>query len=170
SDIVVDIRDSGLSLSTSFRGVRSSAVLPVPLEDRGLSLRSVAAARVGDPTALARGLVLLTIGSPHKYHPSRQLDFEKTVVRIVDALGDCTLIAVGPSPDDPLWQQLAARTKGRVVAVGLDPDLAPWHGAADLYIEGFPIGSYTALLEVALAGRAFVRKPHLAATSALAID
>jgi len=32
SDIVVDIRDSGLALSTSLRGARSSAVLPVPLE------------------------------------------------------------------------------------------------------------------------------------------
>jgi hypothetical protein len=119
---------------------------------------------------LARGLVLLTIGSPHKYQPSRQLDFLKAVVRIVDALDECTLIAVGPGPGDSLWHPLAERTGGRVVAVGLDPDLAPWHAAADLYLEGFPIGSYTALLEVALAGRAFVRKPHLAAPSVLPID
>jgi hypothetical protein len=94
----------------------------------------------------------------------------KAVVRIVDALDESTLIAVGPAPGDPLWHSLAERTGGRVVAVGLDADLAPWHSAADLYLEGFPIGSYTALLEVAVAGRAFVRKPHLAATSVLPID
>jgi hypothetical protein len=42
--------------------------------------------------------------------------------------------------------------------------------AADLYLEGFPVGSYTALLEVALAGRAIVRKPLLAPCNELPVD
>jgi hypothetical protein len=49
-------------------------------------------------------------------------------------------------------------------------DLRPWHAAADLYLEGFPVGSYTALLEAALAGRAFVRKPLLAPLDVLPVD
>jgi hypothetical protein len=172
ADLVVDIRDSGLALSTSLRGGRGSAVLPVPLEDRGPapSDRSVAAARLRDPSVLARNVVLLTIGSAHKYRPSADLDFAETIVRIVDAIPDSGLIAVGPRSDDALWQRLAERTGGRVVAVGPDADLAPWHAVADLYLEGFPIGSYTALLEVALAERAFVRKPLLAPPSVLPID
>jgi hypothetical protein len=172
ADLVVDIRDSGLALSTSLRGGRGSAVLPVPLEDRGPALRdrSVAAARLSDPSVLARSLLLFTIGSAHKYRPSANLDFPGTIVRIVEAISDCALIAVGPRSDDALWQQLAERTGGRVLAVGPDADLAAWHAAADLYLEGFPIGSYTALLEVALAERAFVRKPLLAPASVLPID
>ena len=98
------------------------------------------------------------------------LDFPETLARIVDALPECVVIAVGPEPSDPLWQALKARTGGRVRAVGSDADLAAWHGAADLYLEGFPVGSYTAMLEVALAGRAIVRKPLLAPTGELPVD
>jgi hypothetical protein len=123
-----------------------------------------------DPSVLARGLVLLTIGGPQKYQALPYLDFPRTIGRIVDAIDDCALIAVGASPDDAMWRQLAERTGGRIVAVGPDPDLAPWHAAADLYLEGFPVGSYTALLEVALAARAFVRKPYLMPLSVLPID
>jgi hypothetical protein len=172
ADLVVDIRDSGLALSTSLRGVRGSTVLPVPLEDRGPAPheRSGVAARLSDPSVLARGLLLLTIGSSHKYRPFANLDFPETIVRIVDAIPDSALIAVGPPADDPLWQRLADRTGGRVVAVGPDASLAAWHAAADLYLEGFPVGSYTALLEAALAERAFVRKPLLVPVSVLPID
>ena len=172
ADLVVDIRDSGLALSTSLRGVRKSVVLPVPLDDRGPAPhgRSIVAERLRNPSVLARNALLLTIGSTHKYRPSDRLDFPETIVRLVDAIPDCALIAVGPHPDDAVWRRLAERTGGRVVAVGPDADLAPWHAAADLYLEGFPIGSYTALLEVALAERAFVRKPHLAPVSVLPVD
>jgi hypothetical protein len=172
ADVVVDIRDSGRALSTSYRGARRSVVLPLPLEDRGPAPRtcSVAGQRLGDPTALERGLVLLTIGSPHKYRPAGRLDFAATSARILEAVPDSVLVAVGPDSSDPAWRQLGERTTGRVVAVGPDADLAPWHAAADLYLEGFPIGSYTALLEVALAERAFVRKPLLAPVSALPVD
>jgi hypothetical protein len=172
ADVIVDIRDSGLALSTSLRGARGSIVLPVPLDDRGPAPRGRAAVRerLRDPSVLACKLLLLTIGSAHKYRPSDKLDFAQTIVRLVDAIPDCALIAVGPHADQAVWQGLAERTGGRVVAVGPDADLAPWHAAADLYLEGFPIGSYTALLEVALAERAFVRKPLLAPKAVLPVD
>ena len=51
-----------------------------------------------------------------------------------------------------------------------DRTLGRWHSAADLYLEGFPIGSYTALLERQLAGRAVVRKPLLVPRSVLPVD
>ena len=172
ADTVIDIRDSGLALSRRFRGVRRSAVLPVPLEDHGVVApdRAKAAARLADPALLNAGLVLLTIGSGHKYRSVAGLDFPETLARIVDTVPDCVMIAVGPEPTDPLWQALKSRTGGRVRPVGLDADLAAWHAAADLYLEGFPVGSYTAMLEVALAGRAIVRKPLLAPPEELPVD
>jgi len=172
SDTIVDIRDSGLSLSTSLRGARGSAVLPVPLEDRGPAPhdRALLLSRLSDPSILSRGLILLTIGSSQKYRPHGQLDFGESIARIFEAVDDCALLAVGPSPTDPPWTQIAERTAGRAVAVGLDPDLAPWHAAADLYVESFPVGSYTALLEVGLAERAFVRKPWLVPPPVLMLD
>jgi hypothetical protein len=172
ADTVIDIRDSGLALSRRFRGVRRSAMLPVPLEDRGPAPidRTKAAARLADPALLDAGLVLLTIGSGYKYRQVAGLDFPETLARIVDALPECVALAVGPEPHDPLWQALKSQTGGRVRAVGPDADLAAWHAATDLYLEGFPVGSYTAMLEAALAGRAIVRKPLLAPPGELPVD
>ena len=170
ADIVVDIRDIGVALSRNLRATRGSALLPVPIVDRGAAPhdRSRAATRVR--TLGDRRFVLLTVASAHKYRPQTRLDFAATALRIIEALDDCILVAVGPSPEDPLWTELAERSADRIVAVGYDRDLAPWHAATDLYLESFPIGSYTALLEAGLAARAFVRKPHLAPPSVLPID
>lgn len=172
ADAVVEIRDSGRHLSQVYRAVHCSLDLPVPLDDRGPAPRdrSLAAARLHDPSLLGRDTVLLTIGSGQKYRAAPGLNLPSTLMQIMESLPNCALIAVGPDRDDPLWRDLNARSGGRIAAVGTDPDLAPWHAAADLYLEGFPVGTYTALLEVALAERAFVRKPWLAPPAHLPID
>jgi hypothetical protein len=172
ADAVIDFRDSGLALTGALRGARGSRMLPVPLDTRDALPfdRAPLAGRVGAPDALARRHVLLTIGRSAKYRDHPALDFAPAIERVVTTLGDCTLIAVGPAADDPRWQRLAERTSGRIVAVGEQAELAPWHAAADLYLEGFPIGSYIALLEAMQAGRAFVRKPWLAPPEVLPPD
>jgi hypothetical protein len=172
SDVVVDIRDSGAALTRDLRAARAGALLPVPLEDHGVPARDRAgvAALLPAGCTLGDGPVLLTIGGSRKYRKHPTLDFSAAAAEIVDKVNHSTLIAVGPRPDKPRWRRLAERTRGRVIAVGERADLAPWHAAADLYLESFPVGSYTALLEVGLAGRAFVRKPWLAPPDVLAID
>lgn len=172
ADMVVDIRDSGLALSRRYRNIQRSAVLPVPLEDRGIAPfdRSHAAQRIGDPSLRGAGLVLLTIGSGYKYRDAPGLDFSQALARIAEALPESRVVAVGPDATDALWTTLSTRTSGRVRSVGPDADLRAWHEATDLYLEGFPVGSYTAMLEVGLAGRAIVRKPLLAPMDELPVD
>jgi hypothetical protein len=172
ADVVVDIRDSGRALSQRFRGARRSTLLPIPLDDRGAAPpdRTLAARRLGDRTLSEAESVLLTIGSGYKYRSVEDLDFPQALERIVDELPRAIAIAVGPEPSDPVWQRMHSRSGGRIRAIGPDPDLAPWHAAADLYLEGFPIGSYTAMLEAALAQRPIVRKPLLAPPSELPVD
>ena len=60
---------------------------------------------------------------------------------------------------------MRADTAVRVARSASMPILRPWHAACRLYLEGFPVGSYTALLEAAQAERPFVRKPLLAPPS-----
>jgi hypothetical protein len=172
ADLVIDIRDSGLQLSRALRGVTRSALLPVPLPDPGRAPadRSAAQSRLADPAPLKSEIVLLTIGGSSKYTPFPGLSFGDVALAIVRAVPESTLMAVGPDPRSPFWRYLHATSGGRIIALGPDPDLAAWHAAADVYLEGFPRGSYTALLEVALAGRAFVRKPWLAPPEELPVD
>jgi hypothetical protein len=171
ADAVIDFRDSGAALTERLRAPRGMRRLPVPLDERAALPRDRAALAGRLPSrALDRRTLLLTIGRASKYQSLRALDFRATASRIVQALDDCTLVAVGPPADDPLWQALGRETDGRAVAVGEDANLAPWWSAADLYLEGFPIGSYTALLETVQAGRAVVRKPWLTSPDLLPVD
>jgi hypothetical protein len=171
-DLVVDIRTSGQHLTRKYRGAPESFELPVPLEDNGEAPhdRTSVAHRLRFGAGQGHGPLLLTIGRAEKYVPNSRLDFIDAAERILAHLPEARLVAVGPSEDDPRWQSLATRTKGRALAVGEDPALGPWHAAADVYLEGFPIGSYTALLETALAGRPVVRKPLLVPPDVLPVD
>ena len=172
ADCVVDFRDSGASLTKRWRAPRAVAHLPLPLDDHGIAVpdRQAAASLLDDARLRDRDLVMLTIGRGAKYRAEPLLDFPATATRILERSDDAALVGVGPAPDDPLWSALCAATGGRARGVGERVDLRPWLAAADLYLEGFPVGSYTALLEAALAQRAFVRKPLLAPVAVLPVD
>ena len=45
------------------------------------------------------------------------------------------------------------------MALGVQEDLSPFHAMADIYLEGFPFGSLTALLEAGLSGLPCVGAP-----------
>lgn len=171
-DLVLDIRTSGRYLTVNYRAVPGNTELPLPLDDPGAAPtdRSGVANRLRFGAGNSTGPLLLTVGRGEKYLPTARLDFLRAAEAILTQMPDARLVAVGPSADDPGWRRLTTATGGRALAIGEDQDLRPWHAAADLYIEGFPIGSYTALLEAALAGRAVVRKPHLVPPDVMPLD
>ena len=104
--------------------------------------------------------VLLTVGSAAKYKPMRGLNFVNTAVEIIRQCGNAQLIAVGPA-DEGEWKAARKAMGGRISAVGSQPDSTLFCQAADLYLEGFPAGSLTALLEAGEAGLPCVRAPQL---------
>jgi len=103
--------------------------------------------------------VLLTIGSAYKYDPVAGMNFFDTIRAILQEVSDAYLIAIGPQPDHPHWAALHHATAGRVMPLGEQPHLRPYHLAADVYVEGFPFGSFTAFLEAGLAGLPCVMAP-----------
>lgn len=152
-DAIINIRSSGEICCRRFRGHDLSFTLPVPLppptarqgDAIGGSLRGELGIPAGSP-------VFLTIGREFKYRAMKGMNFHEAATRLLTRLPNAWLLAVGPRPDDRQWAELAARTGGRAIAVGSQTNLAPYLAAADVYLEGFPFGSLTALLEAALAG------------------
>jgi hypothetical protein len=161
ADLVLNIRPSGEGLCEKHRGCDRLFRLPIPLPsitqnpritDAGDRLRS----SLGIPPAAT---VFLTIGAPHKYVPTQTLSFFEAARSILTNLNSAYLIAVGPSADEPRWSSLAHELDGRVIAVGIQKNLGPYFAASDIYLEGFPFGSLTALLEAAQASLAPVLAP-----------
>jgi len=160
ADLVLDIRKSGHGWTRGNRGTERAIILPLPLPQT-----DSAAPSAEEKRKLRRQLglpedrtLLLTVGSANKYNPIRDLDFVETAKEILRQCPSACLVAVGPE-NTGRWKDLSQATGGRVLPVGRQLDSRLYCRAADLYLEGFPAGSLTALLEAAELGLACVRAP-----------
>ena len=156
ADLVLNLRDSALDWSRTHRGIARNALLPIPVpRPRERETRAAARHALGLP---ADAIVLLTIGHAYKYRALPGLDFLEAAAAILRARPRAHLLAVGPR-EDAGWRALRDASSQRARALGPRHDLALFHAAADVYLEGFPIGSPTAFLEAGLRGLPCVRAP-----------
>ena len=149
ADIVINQREAGARLSTQRRFVTCNTVLPIPLAESppGVS-RCTARQTLGIPPD---HLMLLTVGRGDKYRPTQSQDFFRTVHKVLDRVQNTHLYVVGLSEVEAVRYQLNA-LHPRMHLRGPVQDPSMYQAAADLYLESFPFGSATALLEAARAG------------------
>ena len=159
ADSLINLRQSGKDVAEKWRGIDRHVYLPIPLP-----MPSKHVPHSGRSVRIELGIpeqapVFLTVGSHFKYLTIGEVNFIDTACRLLKKVPDAYLIAVGPTTDHPDWQTARGITGGRLMAVGPKHELAGYFAAADVYIEGFPFGSLTALLEAGLAGLSCVRAP-----------
>lgn len=189
SDLILNCRGSQLEAQWTrvHRGAVHQACVPIPLEVPPLTDLHAVPMTQDLGTRLARqraraawGLqtdqvVLLTVGSAFKYAPSTVGDFVHIFEQILHDAPHAVLLAVG-FQGDARWQRAAQATQGRIRTLGTLPQAAlrQLHSGCDLYVEGFPFGTTTALLEASAAGMPVVLAPMFCpppyGTDGLAID
>jgi hypothetical protein len=153
ADAIIDLRSSASSFSAERRFARCSAVLPIPLAEPALSLTRLQARRMlGIPSEQQ---MLLSVGRAVKFRPCGNHDFVGTAGQILERASQAHLYIVGASESD-MAPYLRAAPHERIHFVGVIADPAPYQVAADVFLESFPFGSNTALLEAALAGLSVV--------------
>ena len=96
--------------------------------------------------------VFLTIGTSYKYRPLAGFSFIDAAEQLLARVPDAHLIAVGPGDGASEWAGVRSTFAPRVHTVGVQQDVRPFVAAATVYLEGFPFGSLTALLEAVLGG------------------
>ncbi len=185
TDQVVNCRGSELEVfwSATYRGVGSErcTIVPIPLE--------VPPSREGKGTATVDGkirarqalgiasdaVVILTVGSRFKYLPIAGLDFTEVWKEILEAVPTAVLLAIG-FHGDQRWKDASAQVGNRMRTLGAMPhsQLLEVMDAADLYVEAFPFGTTTSLLEAGLKGLpvalAPAQSPPPYATDGIALD
>lgn len=168
ADLVLNCRGSQQEADWAerYRGARAHAPLPIPLEPpetaapddaRRQAQRQAARAELGLPQ---EAVVLLTVGASFKYFPTAQLDFVADLEQALKAQPDAHLVVAGATPDER-WIAASRRLDGRIHLLGTIPQqrLAVVRRAADFYVEGYPFGTTTALLEAGLDGLPAVLAP-----------
>lgn len=180
ADCIANCRGSDLEVEWTrrYRGAGDrSRIVPIPLvdvdpPDDAAQVRLEARRRLGLPDTAP---VLLSIGDTYKYAPFAHagLDFLATVRELLERAPDAWFLVVGVAAD-ARWAAAAEAVGGRLRVFGRQSDLKPFHLAADLYLEGFPFGSTTALLEAGLRGLAAVPAPAVSpppfGTDGIAVD
>jgi len=148
ADTVVNIRQSGLHVSKTRRFSRHNCLLPIPLSAPSETLtKEEARQKLGIPSDQQ---MLLSIGSAYKYQATETHDFFRTTARILSRYPKAHLYVIGVEKKQ--LANLHAFHQKQLHLLGRIEDVRPFYSAADLYLEGFPIGSQTAFLDAVAAG------------------
>lgn len=168
-DLLLNCRGSALEgyWAVNYRGISRYATLPIPLSDlhppnagesRGKERLNTARVKLGidDPAAI----VFLTVGASFKYLPAGQMDFVQTCEKLLAEVHTGIVLVAGFLGDER-WQAAAQRTGGRIRTLGRlsQDELELVRDATDIYMEGFPFGTTTSLLESGLRGIPVVLAP-----------
>ena len=160
SDRVIDIRESGQACTRSLRGCDRTQILPLLISDVGKAPQSLRASSRKELGFSDTDICILTIGSAYKYDPVGNLSFASAAEAILRGSSDTNILVVGPDKNtNEQWRRLCESTEGRVQTYGRQEDLTRFYAAADIYIEGFPFGSLTALLDARERGLPCVLAP-----------
>jgi hypothetical protein len=154
TDVCINLRAAASPHNVLRRSIQRNVVLPIPLDSRQpVSMtKSEARRALGMPPD---GIIILSVGREEKYYPCDSYDFTRTACKILDRLAAAHVYVVGPVRENIAKRSSQALRK-RLHFVGPQPNPYIYRIAADLYIESFPFGSQTALLEAALVGLAVV--------------
>lgn len=151
ADVVVPFRPFGERLGAR-RSVARQSLVPIPLAIRPPEIsRDEARRQLGLGTD---DVALLTIGARYKYEPTDSHDFFARMVSVLEASPRAQLYVVGITADELPASAAGLRDSARAHFVGVVADPALYQMAADIYLEGFPLGSQTALLESIAMGAA----------------
>lgn len=153
ADIFADLSSLGQKLTLEKRGAKLSSVLPVPLDINELKKRDKIESRKELKLPLDKKIIM-SVGTSFKYHPFGKFNFIETSLKILKQNKDAIFIVIGPDKNEKKWLEAYNKSQGRLNAIGIIPKekLNLYLNSADLYIESFPMGSATALLEVGILG------------------
>jgi glycosyltransferase involved in cell wall biosynthesis len=146
SDVVANLRESGMRLSQTRRGVepKRNLLLPTILESSNRVLsRLEAKKQLGIDE---NDVLLLSIARGVKYKTSDGSNFAAAHVELLKQYPQAILIVVGPG-DSEDWSAAVEQTQGRIRVLSETPQTTLFYQAADIYVDSYPFVSITSLLE-----------------------
>ena len=97
--------------------------------------------------------IIISAGSGFKYNPICNDNFIENVKKIIDE--DTYVYVIGVDKSDKMWLEAYNETNGHIIPLGyidFEKGYMDYIGSADLYLDSFPLGGYTALIDAVSLG------------------
>ncbi|MDI1232185.1 MAG: glycosyltransferase family 4 protein [Methylobacter sp.] len=149
ADIVINLRTAGSKHTAECRFIENNTVIPIPLAE---STKQMSRKQARQMLGIEEDqCMLLSVGRGEKYRPCGAYDFVATANKILDHQTIAHLYVVGETAAG-IGPYLNRKLHNRLHFMGSIENPSLYLMAADVYLESFPFGSNTALLEAALCG------------------
>ncbi|MFD2743238.1 MULTISPECIES: glycosyltransferase [Sphingobacterium] len=152
STILVQLRKPFLILDVERRQIEKSFYIPLPIVEAPLTAPTE---QDSFSTTQADEVVILCIGSEVKFEPNEKYNFYEECIRIVEKHKNVRIKLIGVSKEG---KYAIKHQHERIDYLGLldYEDLEKYRSSCDIYLEGFPMPSFTATLETV-----FFKKPAI---------
>lgn len=141
SDYVIEICEQGVHHSIKYRGIPENKVIfagiPITLPEKSKWISH------------KESKYIVSMASAYKFKPIENLSFQNFIDRILYTEPNVEYYAIGVSSSDEDWQILQSKYPSRVHLTGVlkKEDAHKLIQRATLYMDSFPLGSTTSLLE-----------------------
>lgn len=153
SDLVISMRTVAIDLNKSSRGIDRNYLLPILVNDIQEKPNDLEHSREIKRkfNVSENSKVILTIANAEKLKPYDDIDFAKTMQKILKRSENTIVLVIGPSESDSYWKQAFRDSNKKIICLGkLHRDqIDDYIKIADLGINSFPLGSTTSILEIA---------------------
>ncbi len=147
SDKIIELSKKGIEHSNKYRGIPLNRIIlgGIPIE-----LESYPSFEI----CKKNKKYIVSMATSYKFYPIKDLSFQNFIDRILLAEDDIEYYAIGVSPEDEYWQILKYKYPSRVHLLGVLEKIEAHEiiKNATLYLDSFPLGSGTSLLEAASLG------------------
>tara|TARA_R110002073_G_scaffold128999_1_gene274973 strand:+ start:23186 stop:24673 length:1488 start_codon:yes stop_codon:yes gene_type:complete len=145
SNAIICYRENILKLDALRRGIspEDQFYLPLPIQEYKSAIDPSSKSDFKKELNLSEdSIVLLCVSSLYKFTPYDDINFFKDVIKVLEKDSRLILLIIGVNEGDRF-----TISHKRIKFLGIKKDIGHYLQGADIYIENFPYGSYTSVLD-----------------------
>ncbi len=149
---VLDLTSEGKEFSLKKRGIINSEILSIPLEEKQQETKIIDINEIYESYNLRKNSkIIFSMATEFKYNTILDYDFFEFLEKLSPFLIKCDIyfLVAGPNLKNKFWKRIYECSEKRVIPLGVLPKerVKEIWKIVDLYIDSFPMNSYTCLLE-----------------------
>jgi hypothetical protein len=141
ADVGIEIRENVLEADKERRQIALLHLQPIPIFKKK-PLDAIESKRM---LGISEDhVMMLTIASEYKFKPNQHYNFFENIISVLNQVPNAVAYIVGVSTDSSFAQKYRHE---RIVFCGVLPNTELYEAACDVYVESYPIVSWTSLLQ-----------------------